>query len=509
MKQIIYILLATTMLGLMSCSDWLDVSPKTSIPTDKQFESESGFKDALTGIYLKLGTQTLYAGDLTYAYLDEWAGLYSDYPGYNTNAVFDQSIVFDYENMFLSKKNGIYSTMYNIIANINNFLEYVDKNKDVLVTERYYETMKGEALGLRAFLHFDLLRMFGPVYKEHPASKAIPYRTTFDKDATPVLPASEVVDAILKDLNDAEKLLKENDPLDFFTDRTDEDFTEKNHFLVNREFRMNLYAVKAMLARVYCYKGDAESKGLATEYAKQVIAASKYFTLYKSQTASNYNSIRYAEQIFGITVNEFSNLLIGNYMDMENTNTQQRFYLDGDKFKFFYETADAGNTDWRKNTEMFEVVNSGASRDINVFCRKYNQKPLNIGYVYSGANAVPLIRLPEMYYIVAECASSASESADALNTVRFARGISYSDEIITTGYDDLDVASKENKNQTKRINEIMKEYRKEYFAEGQLFYFLKAHNYSTYYGCGIETMTEAHYQMTLPDDEYIFGNNSK
>ena len=505
MKQIIYILLTTTMLGLMSCSDWLDVSPKTSIPTDKQFESESGFKDALTGIYLKLGTTTLYAGDLTYAYLDELAGLYSDYPGYNTNAVFDQSIVFDYENMFLSKKNGIYSTMYNIIANINNFLEYVDKNKDVLVTERYYETMKGEALGLRAFLHFDLLRMFGPVYKEHPASKAIPYRIAFDKDATPVLPASEVVDAILKDLNDAEKLLKESDPLDFFTDQTDEDFTDKNHFLVNREFRMNLYAVKAMLARVYCYKGDAESKGLATEYAKQVIAASKYFTLYKSQTASNYNSIRYAEQIFGITVNEFSNLLIGNYMD--NTNTQQHFYLDGDKFKFFYETADAGNTDWRKNTEMFEVIN-GASRT-DVFCRKYNQKPLNGGYAYSGADAIPLIRLPEMYYIVAECVPSASESADALNTVRFARGISYSDEISSIGYDDLDNTSEEDKNQTKRINEIMKEYRKEYFAEGQLFYFLKAHNYSTYYGCGIETMTEAHYQITLPDDEYIFGNNSK
>ena len=507
MKQIIYILLTTTMLGLMSCSDWLDVSPKTSIPTDKQFESESGCKDALTGIYLKLGTTTLCGGDLTYAYLDELEGLYSDYPGYNTNAVFDQSIVFDYENMFLSKKNGIYSTMYNIIANINNFLEYVDKNKDVLVTERYYETMKGEALGLRAFLHFDLLRMFGPVYKEHPASKAIPYRIAFDKDATPVLPASEVVDAILKDLNDAEKLLKESDPLDFFTDQTDEDFTDKNHFLVNREFRMNLYAVKAMLARVYCYKGDAESKGLATEYAKQVIAASKYFTLYKSQTASNYNSIRYAEQIFGITVNEFSNLLIGNYMDMENTNTQQHFYLDGDKFKFFYETADAGNTDWRKNTEMFEVIN-GASRT-DVFCRKYNQKPLNGGYAYSGADAIPLIRLPEMYYIVAECVPSASESADALNTVRFARGISYSDEISSIGYDDLDNTSEEDKNQTKRINEIMKEYRKEYFAEGQLFYFLKAHNYSTYYGCGIETMTEAHYQMTLPDDEYIFGNNSK
>ncbi len=64
-----------------------------------------------------------------------------------------------------------------------------------------------------------------------------------------------------------------------------------------------------------------------------------------------------------------------------------------------------------------------------MFCRKYNQKPLNGGYAYSGANAVPLIRLPEMYYIVAECVPSASESADALNTVRFARGISYSDEL--------------------------------------------------------------------------------
>ena len=180
----------------------------------------------------------------------------------------------------------------------------------------------------RAFLHFDLLRMFGPIYKEHPASKAIPYRTTFDKDATPVLSANEVVDAILKDLNAAEKLLKESDPLHFFTDQMGEELTEINQFLINREFRMNLYAVKAMLARVYCYKGDAESKALAVEYAKQVIAASEYFTLYKSQTASSYNSIRYAEQIFGITVNEFSNLLISNYMDMENTNTQQHFYLD-------------------------------------------------------------------------------------------------------------------------------------------------------------------------------------
>ena len=51
MKQIIYILLTTTVLGLMSCSDWLDVSPKTSIPTDKQFESESGLRMRLRVLF--------------------------------------------------------------------------------------------------------------------------------------------------------------------------------------------------------------------------------------------------------------------------------------------------------------------------------------------------------------------------------------------------------------------------------------------------------------------------
>lgn len=508
MKYIRYILVMTTVLGLMACSDWLDVSPKTSIPAGKQFESESGFKDALTGIYLKLGTPELYAGDLTYGYLDELAGLYSNYPVYNTQAVYNQSMVFDYENQFLSKKNGIYSGMYNIIANINNFLNYVDENKEVLETERFYETMKGEALGLRAFLHFDLLRLFGPVYKKSPASKAIPYRTAFNKEATPVLSATEVVSAILKDLDEAEKLLADSDPCDFFTDHESEGYEKKNHFLVNREFRMNLYAVKAMLARVYCYKGDAESRTLAVKYARQVMEATRYFTLYKSQTSSNYNSIRYAEQIFGITVNEFANLLSANNMDMENTNTEQHFATGGENFKLFYETEDAGTTDWRKDPAMFEVVNLSSGSSI-AFCRKYNQKPLNATYSYAGADAVPLIRLPEMYYIVAECADNPSESAEALNTVRFARGISYSDEILTTGYDEPDAASAENKEQTRRINEIMKEYRKEYFAEGQLFYFLKAHDYSTYYGCGIEAMTDAHYQITLPDNEYIFGNNSK
>ena len=47
----IYILVIAVLTGsLSSCNDWLDVSPKQYIPADKMFESESGFKDILTGI---------------------------------------------------------------------------------------------------------------------------------------------------------------------------------------------------------------------------------------------------------------------------------------------------------------------------------------------------------------------------------------------------------------------------------------------------------------------------
>ena len=45
-------------------------NPKTSISGDDLFESEAGFKDVLTGFYLKMGQTNLYAENLTYGYLE-------------------------------------------------------------------------------------------------------------------------------------------------------------------------------------------------------------------------------------------------------------------------------------------------------------------------------------------------------------------------------------------------------------------------------------------------------
>lgn len=146
MKKRLYILILGLMVGIASCSDWLDVQPKTAIPADKLFESEAGFKDVLTGFYLKMGETELYAKNLTYGYLDAISGNYDEFPG-----VSQWKDLYDYDNVWLKVKDDIYSNMYNVIANINNFLKYIEENKSVIKTEKYYELMKGEALGLRAF----------------------------------------------------------------------------------------------------------------------------------------------------------------------------------------------------------------------------------------------------------------------------------------------------------------------------------------------------------------------
>ena len=168
-----------SMLFFTSCSDWLNVEPKTTVKEEEVFSRELGFKEALTGAYIKMASTGLYARNLSYGFLDVLGGRYNQ----GTNQKDYYTFAPDPSSLVESYCESIWSNMYNIIANLNNLLYYCDKNKSVFTTPDYYEIIKGEALGLRAFLHFDLLRMYGPIYKENPGAKRIAYRTEFTKDA--------------------------------------------------------------------------------------------------------------------------------------------------------------------------------------------------------------------------------------------------------------------------------------------------------------------------------------
>ena len=67
----------------------------------------------------------------------------------------------------------MWSSNYNAIANCNYLLQNIEKKGSVM-SERLRNVVEGEALALRAFLHFDLLRGYAPSYKMGKDEPAIP-----------------------------------------------------------------------------------------------------------------------------------------------------------------------------------------------------------------------------------------------------------------------------------------------------------------------------------------------
>lgn len=61
--------------------------------------------------------------------------------------------------------NSMWSSSYNVIANINELIGYIDEANPGMFTGRNYHLIRGEAYGLRAMLHFDILRLFAPSYQ--------------------------------------------------------------------------------------------------------------------------------------------------------------------------------------------------------------------------------------------------------------------------------------------------------------------------------------------------------
>ena len=227
-----------------SCQDWLDVSPKSEVKYDDLFSYKNGFKDQLTGVYTALCGEGLYGAHLSFGMLD---ALGQQYVWKQEVGNYYHLHRFEYkQSSSQGVINGVWSNMYNAIANINILLKGIEEHRGVLSEdeERIYE---GEAYALRAFLHFDLLRMFGKSYANGKDEKSIPYVNRISKEVTPLSTVAEVIELVIDDLEKAENLLQK-DPL-----RTGESTTA---FLGTREYHFNYYAVRALKARVFLYKND-------------------------------------------------------------------------------------------------------------------------------------------------------------------------------------------------------------------------------------------------------------
>ena len=474
MKRLCNILCALLLLGTMtSCEDWLDVDPKSEVKSDVMFQSVSGFKDALTGIYLLMSDQDLYGREATWGFVDALAQQ-TDVRGGEASTWYNATR-YNYSATTTSS-NGIWSKSYNIIANVNFLLENLEKKKEMF-SPAMYAVIKGEALGLRAFLHFDLLRLFCENAKSTSDEDGIPYVDELTKQVTVSVSPAKVVERVIQDLTDAATCLA-NDPV--LTGR-EVSTSEDDGYLVNRNYHLNYYAVMGLMARVYMY---AENTTEARRCAMVVIDAHKNRNVFpwadKNDVLNEKKEIRdrtfSSEHLFALNIKKLTDYIEGYFMStsvplLTRVSPGTLFVAGNDFRSFFFETMNYVGDVPSKLWQM-----DGVTVDGQLLTPKRDR--------------MPMIRLSEMYYIVAECDKAIPATAVArLNEVLASRG-----------YDDSELLDPISVNTADAVQaEILNEYRREFIAEGQLFFYHKRMKDEKLNGYTVN------YVFPKPDTEIEFG----
>ncbi|MDR2424597.1 MAG: RagB/SusD family nutrient uptake outer membrane protein [Prevotellaceae bacterium] len=469
------------MLAFSSCNNWLDVQPEASVSAEKLFSTQEGFCEAVNGIYTRASDNMLYGGLFTCEIQDVMMQNYSfqvqDYTNYQKTAVFDFN-----DGMFRWRVNSIWDIAYNAIANCNLLLKYIDSRRN-LFSAGMYEIIKGEVLALRAYLHFDILRLFAPHYESSTAvQKFIPYVREYSNRVTPLSSMTETLNLAIADLTEAKRLLKQADPIlksDYVAgypyDDTDVEQNNPELFMQNRRHRLNYYAVCGTLARVFLYKGVKDS---AQQNALEVINSGKFPWVNPTDFLANYQTferdrIIYTELLFGWYIPQHEANMSNRYL-----NVVTGYFVNTDYLNRIYETSTVGGEDYRYKGWFIQSETSNTSMQII----KYLRNPTSTGNRHY--LVAPAIRLSEMYYIASEC----SGDAQYINTVRQKRGIGAP----------VDVS---------RLNdELLAEYRKETYGEGQAFFAYKRMNRSITAENGTTYEHSRIYTIALPENEIEFGN---
>ena len=247
---------------------------------------------------------------------------------------------------------------------------------------------------------------------------------------------------------------------------------------------MNYYAVCGALARVYLYQKDYTH---ALNNALTVIDAHKFSwvdpEIFLESDPAKKDRIMYKELVFGW----YADKQVTAFRDEFNAVTTG-FYLNYNYARSIYEVAGVGAEDYRFKAWFTQQTLVGNDPCYQV--QKYLQdEKQNLHYLM-----IPGIRLSEMYYIAAESvyATDPGQAWEYFNTVRFHRGIG--------------VVLNENSG-ADFITELLKEYRKETYAEGQLYFNYKRLNQSIVNESNlVYPAGPSIYRIPLPEDELEFAN---
>lgn len=416
MKTIHFIRFTFIALLLCSgCDSFVEVDlPSSQLNTSAVFEDKVTANAAMTDIYSKLRDNGLVTGTASgttvalSAYTDEL-----NYFGSPTG-----STHYFYTNTVVPTNNtitGWWSFSYNQIYAAN--VVYEGVNASTKLSQADKNQLMGEALFVRAFVHFYLVNVFGD----------IPYITTMDYEqnqAVHRMTTAAVYTRIITDLELAKTLL----PSDYFG---------------GTRIRPTTFVASALLARVYLYNGNNVE---AANEASRVLNETSTYSL---------------ETNFATAFLKDSNSTIWQLIpqtDGRNTNEGASFIFNAGPPPFAtlrselvnaFEPGDLRKANWTR------AITSGSNTWYHAF--KYKQRaPTASTQEYS-----ILFRLPEMYLIRAEARARQGELTNAisdLNTIRSLAGLG-----ATTATNQQDL-----------LTAILQERRVELFTEcGHRFFDLK------------------------------------
>ncbi|WP_080054582.1 RagB/SusD family nutrient uptake outer membrane protein [Spirosoma aerolatum] len=189
------LIVSIALLMLSACKSFLEVVPETSLAADNFYQSQTDFEQAVGGIYAPL--QGIYNQDwvLNEMRSDNTFFIYNIAQRGGKQQEDPATFTVETNNTYTL---GKWTNDYLIISRANQVLKSLESATFV---ESAKANLKGQALFLRAFAYFDLVKNFGsvPLFLE-PATS---YQTTFKARSD----ATEVYKQIVADASAAAKLL--------------------------------------------------------------------------------------------------------------------------------------------------------------------------------------------------------------------------------------------------------------------------------------------------------------
>lgn len=496
--------------GTVACNKWLDVGSEEEVLEDDAFASVKGYRSALIGIYEIAASKNLWGQELTWGLKSTLSWNYKYGNSLTAYRQILQAENFD-NSQAQTVANSIWSKAYYAIANCNELLQKIEKADSADFEYCWEKAMiMGEARGMRALLHFEMLQLFAPAPVTGYTGTALPYVTSYPDLKPQYVSMSDYLASVIEDLTYARETLA---PIDIDEMRNKSSFVSGSTRLDNmdyvlfqavgnihsdggkrdnaigdgffafRGYRFNYWSATGLLARVYSYMRDFDN---AEIYANAIIddwVKEYQFNLYSSnpKASTNPNAIdskRRPEPILAF----WNDQVCDNYLTVAGTTynktVELKYLFAGD------ETTDYRYTDLYNATKKTYRVWDGQddSKSTNRNVKQYSN-PL-----------IPVMELPELYYIKAECLARKGDisGADALlKKVRDARGC-------TAALSDTDLDS--------FMNTLVNEAQRDFLTRGTTYCFLKKLNWPVIYNgtpAGF-TVPEGWYVLPLPESETAY-----